>query len=58
MGVLIWSYIEKWCKEEFVDDEGDDMVVLTPEAKKLKDKWIEEGRIGIISSILSRGLSF
>ena len=67
METIIWLYIEKWCKKEFVENDGGvDMATLTPGAKKIKEeilnqgieKGIEEERFGIISSILSNGLSF
>ena len=40
---IILLYLGKWCPQGFLDDEGDDMVVLTPEAKRIKEKLMEEG---------------
>lgn len=55
---IILLYLCKWCSQKYSDKRGDDMVVLTPEAKKLKESWIKEGREEIISNILSHDLSF
>ena len=45
METIIWLYIEKWCKREFMDDEGgSDMAVLTPGAKEIKEKIYEQGK--------------
>ena len=53
---ILWIYIEKWCKEEIIANGDNNMVTLTKSAKKLKEKFIEEGReegIGIAISAIA-----
>lgn len=38
---IILLYMDRWCSKESVGEKGDNMVVLTPGAKRIKERFID-----------------